>query len=143
MTAALLDTNILLYAISTEPAEADKRRIARELLGGGDWGLSTQVLQEFYVNATRGAMPAMSHALAETAIRQFLLRPLAVNDAALMLNALDIKQRFQISFWDAAIIAAAQALGAACVYSEDLSHGQGYDGVRVLNPFRDTMPEEA
>ncbi|MBU1665361.1 MAG: PIN domain-containing protein [Gammaproteobacteria bacterium] len=135
MPAALLDTNILLYAISSSPDEAGKRQVARELLSGADWGLSIQVLQEFYVNATRGATPAMSHALAEAAIRQFLLRPLAINDAALMLNALDLKQRYQLSFWDAAILAAAQALGASVVYSEDLNHGQDYAGVRVVNPF--------
>ena len=135
MTAALLDTNILLYAISSSPDEAGKRHIARELLSGADWGLSIQVLQEFYVNATRGATPAMSHALAEAAIRQFLLRPLAINDAALMLNALDIKQHYQLSFWDAAILAAALALGASVVYSEDLNHGQDYAGVLVVNPF--------
>lgn len=135
MPAALLDTNVLLYAISSSPDEADKRHIARELLSGADWGLSIQVLQEFYVNATRGAAPAMSHALAEAAIRQFLLRPLAINDAALILNALDIKQRYQLSFWDAAIIAAARVLGAGVVYSEDLNHGQDYAGVRVVNPF--------
>lgn len=135
MPAALLDTNVLLYAISSSPDEADKRHVARELLSGADWGLSIQVLQEFYVNATRGAAPAMSHALAEAAIRQFLLRPLAINDAALMLNALDIKQRYQLSFWDAAIIAAARVLGAGVVYSEDLDHGQDYAGVRVVNPF--------
>lgn len=135
MPAALLDTNILLYAISSSPDEAGKRHVARELLSGADWGLSIQVLQEFYVNATRGAAPAMSHALAEAAIRQFLLRPLASNDAALMLNALDIKHRYQLSFWDAAIIAAARALGAGVVYSEDLNHDQDYTGVRVINPF--------
>ena len=51
--AALIDTNILLYAISTAPEEAEKKRVARGVLAGGDWGLSVQVLQEFYVNATR------------------------------------------------------------------------------------------
>jgi predicted nucleic acid-binding protein len=135
MPAALLDTNILLYAISSDPDEADKRQVARELLKGPDWGLSIQVLQEFYVNATRGAVAAMNHAQAEAAIRQFLLRPLASNDAALLLTALDIKQRFQLSFWDAAIIAAARSLGVGVVYSEDLNHGQDYGGVRVVNPF--------
>ena len=135
MPAALLDTNILLYAISSDPDEAGKRLVARALLSRTDWGLSIQVLQEFYVNATRGGIPAMSHAQAEAAIRQFLLRPLASNDAALMLDALGLEQRYQMSFWDAAIIAAARVLGAGVVYSEDLNHGQEYGGVRVANPF--------
>jgi len=139
MPAALLDTNILLYAISSAPDEADKRLTARSLLSGSDWGLSFQVLQEFYVNATRGATPAMSHELAEAAIRQFLLRPLAINDAALMLNALGIRQRYPLPFWEAAIIAAALALGAVVVYSEGLTHDQDYGGVHVVNPFL-TLP---
>ena len=54
---------------------------------------------------------------------------------ALILNAWSLRQRFQISHWDATIVAAAQALGCTTLYSEDLNHGQDYDGVRVLNPF--------
>lgn len=136
MADVLLDTNILLYAISTDPGEADKKHTARALLAGNDWGLSVQVLQEFYVNATRASRPAMNHADAEAAVRQFLLRPVVDNDAALLLEALHIKARFQLSYWDAAIIAAGHRLGAKLLYSEDLSDGQDYGGLRVVNPFR-------
>jgi predicted nucleic acid-binding protein len=135
MPAALLDTNILLYAISSAPEEAGKKRAARTLMARDDWGLSIQVLQEFYVNVTRGPTPVMRHEQAAIAIREFLSRPVAINDAPLLLAAMDLKHRYQLSYWDAAVIAAAQTLGATTLYSEDLSHGQDYAGVRVLNPF--------
>jgi len=136
MTAdAFVDTNILLYAVSADPAEAGKREAARKLLAGTAWGLSVQVLQEFYVNVVRPPVCAMSHADAVTAIRELLRRPTVPTDAALVLEALRLKERYQISYWDAAIVAAARALGAGTLYSEDLSHGQDYDGVRVVSPF--------
>jgi len=131
-----LDTNILLYAISTAREEISKKRIARELLAREDWGLSVQVLQEFYVNATRATpRPAMSHADAVAAIRAFLRRPLAASDALLLLAALELKDRYRLSYWDAAIVAAANALEAATLYSEDLNDNQVYGSVTVRNPF--------
>ena len=133
--AVLIDTNILLYAISTAPEEAEKRRVARDILSGRDWGLSVQVLQEFYVNATRPPEPAMQHEDAEVAIRQLLLRPVVVTDAELLLEALRIKARYRLSYWDAAIVGAAQMLGANTLYTEDLNDGQEYGRVRVVNPF--------
>lgn len=77
MTETLLDTNVLLYAISTADEEVDKKLAARELMAGNNWGTAIQVLQEFYVNATRANKPGMSHTEAAAAIRQFLLRPVA------------------------------------------------------------------
>jgi predicted nucleic acid-binding protein len=132
---AFVDTNILLYAISTSPEEAAKKQRAREILAQPDWGLSIQVLQEFYVNATRPPQPAMRHEDAEAAIRQLLLRPVADNNAALLLDALRLKARYQLSYWDAAIVAAAVQLGASVLYSEDLQDGQEIEGVTVVNPF--------
>jgi predicted nucleic acid-binding protein len=136
MTAdAFVDTNVLLYSVSANPQEADKRDAARRLLAGTGWGLSVQVLQEFYVNVVRPPVSAMTHADAVAAIRELLRRPTVATDASLVLEGLRLKERYQISYWDAAIIAAARALGALTLYSEDLSHGQDYDGVRVVNPF--------
>ncbi|OJZ16768.1 MAG: hypothetical protein BGP21_09645 [Thiobacillus sp. 65-29] len=132
---AFVDTNILLYAISTAPEEAARKQRAREILAQPDWGLSIQVLQEFYVNATRPPQPAMRHEDAEAAIRQLLLRPVADNNAALLLDALRLKARYQLSYWDAAIVAAAVQLGASVLYSEDLQDGQEIEGVTVVNPF--------
>lgn len=132
---AFVDTNILLYAISTDPEEAAKKQRAREILALPDWGLSIQVLQEFYVNATRPPQPAMRHEDAEAAIRQLLLRSVADNNAALLLDALRLKARYQLSYWDAAIVAAAMQLDASTLYSEDLQNGQEFEGVKVVNPF--------
>ena len=131
-----LDTNVLLYAISTARDEAPKKRIARELLAQPDWGLSVQVIQEFYVNATRAApRPAMSHADAVAAIHEFLKRPVATSDLSLLLAALELKAEYQLSYWDAAIVAAASSLDAGTLYSEDLNDGQSYGSVKVRNPF--------
>jgi len=132
---AFVDTDILLYAISTAPEEAARKQRAREILAQPGWGLSIQVLQEFYVNATRPPQPAMRHEDAEAAIRQLLLRPVADNNAALLLDALRLKARYQLSYWDAAIVAAAVQLGASVLYSEDLQDGQEIEGVPVVNPF--------
>jgi predicted nucleic acid-binding protein len=133
--SALLDTNILLYAISSATDERAKRVIARELLAGDDYGLSVQVLQEFYVNATRSPRPALTHQAAVEVVRELARVPIVVMDLPLMERALKLKSRYQLSYWDAAIIAAAKILGAAILYSEDLGHRQIYDGVRVENPF--------
>lgn len=133
---AFIDTNVLLYAASTDPMEADKREQARAILAGADWGLSVQVLQELYVNLIRPSGCAMSHDDAVELVRVLLRRPVVATDQRLVLDALGLKQRFQVAYWDAAIIAAARSLGASVLYSEDLNHGQDYNGVRVENPFR-------
>jgi predicted nucleic acid-binding protein len=136
MTAdAFIDTNVLLYSVSTSEDEVDKRATARRVLTGSGWGLSVQVLQDFYINIVRPPRCAMTHADAVAAIRQLLRRPTVTTDTALVLEGLRLKERYQISYWDAAIVAAARALGARVLYSEDLNHGQDYDGVRAVNPF--------
>lgn len=130
------DTNILLYAISRDPAEQDKAKLAGDILTGRDLALSVQVLQEFYVQATRASRPdAISHQQAVRLIESF--RRFAVQDitSTIMMAALDSRLRFQLSYWDAAIIEAARAMGCAEVLSEDLSHRQDYSGVTVTNPF--------
>ncbi len=132
---AFIDTNVLLYAVSTDENEAGKRANARKILAGSNWGLSIQVLQEFYVNLIRPSRCVMTHADAVAAINQLLRRPTVSIDAALLIEALRVKHRFQVSYWDAAIIAAANNLGASVLYSEDLNHGQDYGGVKVINPF--------
>ena len=132
---SFIDTNVLLYAVSTVEDEAEKRAIARKLLATPEWGISVQVLQEFYVNVVRPPRPAMTHADAVDAIREMLRRPTVATDAGLVLEGLRLMARYQLSYWDAAIVAAARALGAAVLYTEDLNDGQVYDGVRVTNPF--------
>lgn len=132
-----LDTNILLYSISRAPQEADKRMIAELLLDTGDNALSVQVLQEFYVQATRASRPdPITHQQAVRLIESFRRFPVQDITSAIVMAALDTRQRFQLSYWDSAIIEASRAIGCAEVLSEDLGDGQDYAGVRVINPFR-------
>lgn len=133
---AFLDSNILLYAASKDPEDAAKSRRAAELIVGTRFGVSMQVAQEFYHNARLKARLAISGEQAETIIRHLLTRPLVVTDAELFAHARHLCERFQLRYWDAAIVAAASRLRAPLLYSEDLSHGQDYEGVRVVNPFQ-------
>jgi predicted nucleic acid-binding protein len=132
-----VDTNVLLYAISRDPAEHDKARRANEILEAHDLGLSVQVLQEFYVQATRESRSdAISHQQAVRLIESFRRFPVQDITSGIMLAALSSRQQFKLSYWDAAIIEASRALGCQVVLSEDLNDGQDYAGVRVANPFR-------
>ena len=130
------DTNVLLYAASTVPEERSKARIARELLEAQDLALSVQVLQEFYVQATRPSRSdRMSHEQAAALIEAFCRFPVQETTLPLVRAALDTRERFGISYWDAAVLEAARSLGCSIVLSEDLADGQDYGGVTVQNPF--------
>lgn len=131
------DTNVLLYAISRDPGEAAKARQANEILAARDIGLSVQVLQEFYIQATRLSRPdPLSHEQAVGLIEAWRRFPVQETTTDVMVAALATRRRFGISYWDAAIIEACRSLGGAVVLSEDLDTGTDYDGVRVENPFR-------
>ena len=98
-------------------------------------------MQEFYVNATRKRALRLSEDEAMpilTALRGFPILPVTEE---LVFAAIDMKNRFQISYWDAAIVAAASALGARELFSEDLNDGQLYGAVRVVNPFKERTPQ--
>ena len=132
-----LDTNILLYSISTDPKERMKQDIAECLILERDNALSVQVLQEFYVQATRPTRtPALSHETAVSLIRTWLRFPVQNVTVGVMGEALDIKAHAGLSYWDAAIVAAARALGCSELYSEDMQHGREIAAVKVINPFR-------
>jgi predicted nucleic acid-binding protein len=135
VVAHCLDTNVLVYAFSNAGRDAAKARMAREWINREDWGVTVQVLQEFYVNAIR-TPHQLGHDEAIAMIEEIASsRPVIGADLALMRLALQIKRRYGIAYWDASVIAGARRLGAAVLVSEDLSHGQDYGGVRVLNPF--------
>ena len=132
-----VDTNVLLYAISGDPEERDKAECANRILDGRDVGLSVQVLQEFYVQATRASRPdPLSHEQAVQLVESFLRFPIQETTTGLLLAALSARGQFGISYWDAAILEAARLLGCEVVLSEDLSDSQDYAGIRVANPFR-------
>jgi predicted nucleic acid-binding protein len=132
-----VDSNILLYATSERLEERSKARIAFDILQSDDLALSVQVLQEFYVQATRAGRPdAISHEAAVRLVYDFRRFPVQPMTVSLLEAALVTKQRYRISYWDAAIIEAARALDCETVLTEDLSDTQDYGGVRVLNPFK-------
>jgi predicted nucleic acid-binding protein len=136
MTAPIfVDTNVLIYSLDS--GNAAKQTAARQwrqfLWKSGRGRISFQVLQEFYVNALRIRPAAATETRAE--IRDLLdWEPVVMSVATLEL-AWQLQDRYQLSFWDALIVAAAKAAGCAFVLTEDLQTGQDLDGVKVLNPF--------
>lgn len=131
-----VDTNILLYAISSHPDEVAKATRAAAILNEPDLALSVQVLQEFYVQATRtSSTNPIAHEDAVAMIASLLRFPVQELTVPLIQAALAAKARWQVSYWEAAIIEAARRQGCDVLLSEDLSHGQDFGGVRVVNPF--------
>ena len=132
-----LDTNILLYSISQNPAESLKRDRAISLLADDSGALSIQVLQEFYVQATRTSRgDAVSHELAAGLIEAWSRFRIQDMTLPILHTALRIRKAHGFSFWDSAIVAAALALGCDRVYTEALTHGQMVDGLAIVDPFR-------
>ena len=131
-----VDTNVLLYAVSKSPAEREKAERANAIIDEGDIGMSVQVLQEFYVQATRTTQAdPLSHEQAAGLVEAFLRFPVQAIDTSIARAAIGTCNRFGICYWAAAILEAARTLGCAVVLSEDLNDGQDYAGVVVENPF--------
>ena len=132
---AFLDTNVLLYACSAAPDDAEKKARATDLILTTRFALSSQVLQEFIANALRKPALGISESGIDATLELATHAPVKPVDLELIIRAVALRRRFQISHWDATIVAAAQALGCETLYSEDLSHGQDFEGLRVINPF--------
>lgn len=130
-----LDANILLYASSAAPADAKKRARAQSLMIEQRFALSAQVLQEFIANALRKKSLGLTEANIDATLELASHVPVQPITRELIVEAVALRRRFQVSHWDATILAAARALGCHTLYSEDLNHGQDYEGVRVVNPF--------
>lgn len=135
---SFIDTNILVYAAAAAPHEEEKRRRAFRCIETRDFGLSTQVLAEFYVTVTRKVRRPIPVADASEWVDWLSGFEVIAVDPALVRIGIDLSQRFQISYWDAAVIGAAEAIGAKTLYTEDLNQGQLYGTVRVVNPFRES-----
>jgi predicted nucleic acid-binding protein len=131
-----LDSNVLLYACSTAREDAAKRRVAEDLILQGSFALSAQVLQEFIANALRNPRLGISEANIDAALEMAGMVRVQPITHELVISAVILRRRFQLSHWDATILAAAAELGCGTVYSEDMSDGQAYGGVRVVNPFK-------
>lgn len=133
-----VDTNILMYAHDKAAGEKHERAktLVEELWRERKGVVSTQVLQELAVNLRRKATRPLDAKATREIVADYLTWQVVVNGGESILEALDIEARFQISFWDALVVQAAQASGAEILYSEDLSDGQSYGSVRVINPLR-------
>ncbi|MFQ5740879.1 MAG: PIN domain-containing protein [Acidobacteriota bacterium] len=130
-----VDTNILVYAAAGREQEEGKRRRALRIIEDEDISLSAQVLQEFYVTVTRKIAVPLSPDQAVEWIEELEAFPCLSIGSALVKIAVEVSLEHQISYWDAAIVAAAQTLGAPILYSEDLNDEQHYGPVQVRNPF--------
>lgn len=132
-----VDTNVLVYA--HDSTDQQKHRIAGELVAGlwqsGDGVLSVQVLQEFYVAVTQKVAAPADPRLARRWVSNYLNWQTVDNDGPAILRAIDLQRRYRVSFWDAMILQAANAADVDILYSEDLSAGQRYGSVVVVNPF--------
>lgn len=131
-----LDTNVLVYADDHDAGV--KRTRARELLAdvlaSGEGVISTQVLQEFFVSATRKLH--VDPAIARRKVEILAEMDVVILDRELIVGAIDLYRLHSLAFWDALIVRAAAVAGCGVLLTEDLQHGQVIDGVRVENPFR-------
>ncbi|MGI8828116.1 MAG: PIN domain-containing protein [Chloroflexota bacterium] len=134
-----VDTNILVYAYDVDSGR--KHEVAREhvtRLWGSRLGiLSTQVLQEFYVTVTRKLSSRLDPTVARRLVATYQSWPVQLVDVASVLEAIDIAERHQLSFWDGLIVTAARRAGARRVLSEDFRPGRNIEGVLIENPFAD------
>ncbi len=131
-----LDSNVLLYACSTAADDAEKRRVAEDLILERPFALSAQVLQEFIANALRKPRLGISEGNIDATLQLASLVRVQSITRELVLSAVALRRRYKMSQWDATILAAAMELGCEVVYSEDMNDGQDYGGVRVINPFK-------
>jgi len=134
---AFVDTNILMYAHDTAAGVKHERAraLVEELWRKRSGVVSTQVLQEFCVNLRRKSGHPLDTKRVREVITDYLSWRVVVNDEESILQALDLEERYQISFWDALVIYAATVSGAETLYSENFSNGQMYDSVKVVNPL--------
>lgn len=130
-----LDTNVLVYAVSSAEGDSRKSRRALDLVERTEFGLSAQVLQEFYVTVTRKIRKPLSPEQAVALLDEYRVFPTVATDYPLIVAAVELSLRHGISYWDGAVLAAAEALEAPVLYTEDLNHGQLYGRVRAVNPF--------
>jgi len=136
-TPEFIDTNILLYAYDRSAGARHSRaaELVGELGAHRRAAVSTQVLQEFFVNATRKiAQPLVSETAIER-LRVFSRWRVHIPDPEDVVAAAISSESNQLSFWDAMIIQSASALGCQTLWSEDLSDGQQFGQVTVRNPF--------
>ncbi len=137
MSRSFFDTNVLLYLFDDFVPEKKVR--AQEVFSGeveaGRAVLSTQILQEFYVNATRKLAEPLPVEVAEAQVRDFARLPLVRVDEAMIIAAIERHRSMSLSFWDSLVVEAALKAGTGRLLTEDLQHGQQIEDLVVENPF--------
>ncbi len=134
---AFVDTNVLVYAHDAGAGERHRvaARLLRRLWEERTGVLSTQVLQELWVNVRRKAARPVPRDEALELVKDYRRWEVVVNSAESVIEAIGLEERYDISFWDALIVQSAQSAGVETLYSEDLNAGQLYGSVRVVDPF--------
>ena len=135
---SFVDTNILLYAEDRDVK--GKHTIARDLIlelwDAREGVVSVQVLQEFYVNATRKLKKPLTSSKALEIVEEYLTWTVVENTSALLTSAIGLHAKAQLSFWDAMVVQAAIEAGCERLYSEDLNNGQRFGSLVIVNPFK-------
>lgn len=133
-----VDTNVLLYAHDTSAGvkHESARALLEQLWDSRDGCISVQIMQEFFVNVTRKIPKPLNATEAKEIIADLSHWYVHVPASDDVLGAIGLHQRTGISFWDAMMVRSANEMGCQVIYSEDLNHGQLYEGARVENPFR-------
>jgi predicted nucleic acid-binding protein len=141
MSRVFVDANILLYSEDgADPAKQAGALAWLQVLWQRRIGcVSTQVLNEFYVNATRKIKPPMPSGDARAEVRRYALWQPWTIDQATLESAWAVEGRYGLHYWDCLVVAAAQHLGCRYLLSEDMGHEQYYDSVQVINPFESSI----
>lgn len=136
-STVFVDTNVLLYGEDAADAAKQSAAIAwlKTLWQRRCGRMSAQVLHEFYVNATRKIVPPMPQGDARAEVRRYQRWQPWVSDQATVETAWAIESRYRLSYWDALIVASAQAQGCRYLLTEDMQHEQRIDSVQIINPF--------
>lgn len=140
MPSDFIDSNVLIYAALREPGAEAKRQVALDLLRTTDFAVSGQVIAESYYAILRKATPPWSDDQLDLWLTTICERPCVAVDGDLVRHGAKIARRYKISYWDGAVVAAAERIGATTLYTEDLNDGQIYGAVTVRNPFNSATP---
>jgi predicted nucleic acid-binding protein len=132
-----LDTNIIVYA--HDRSSGDKHAVAREIMErlweSRKGVISVQILQEFFVCVTQKIAKPLVIKNARTILEYLSNWDVVVNDKYIILKAIDLQEKYRLSFWDSLVIQAAIQGQARILLSEDLPHGQAVKDLKILNPF--------
>jgi len=133
-----IDTNIIIYAYDVSAGKKHQTAgdILADLWNSGRGIISTQVLQEFFVNVVQKIPKPMNRQKAREVVKDFLKWHVVVNTGDSIIEAIDISIKYGYTFWDSLIIEAAIAGGASVLISEDLQDGQVISGITIKNPFK-------